>query len=757
MKKHKTCGFCEEHCGNEWCVTNEGNDLIIKDSKDIQKVLDFIANNDILAYDIETTGLNPRSDEVIGFGVSNTEEGFYVAHKSYNGDSLDTLVELNDCVKVLEALKSKKLLTWNGSFDTRFTKHYFKVNLINSIFSDGMLSKHTVDEERPFRLKEVAQRLYGSDAAEEQRLMKESIKNNGGSATEYFKADLELMAKYCIQDCILTAKIDGHYRDLIAKEGLSSFYANKEVCPMYKEVIIPMEDKGLNLDIRKISEAHVSITVDIEELEASIQADIAPLLDEFNKWFLWKEYPPRRSGSFAQAIAEYMQWNLPKTETGKYSITAKTLETVPDSDAKTFLQGGAYLDDELVQKIQMRMHNGHYLFNLSSKHHLKKLFFEKLEETPINTTDKGNPQVDHLFLLKMADKYDWVKNLIVYNKLNKIKSAYFDRYLENHENGKFYPSWFMHRTTSGRLGGDMMQMPRKLEEGHPLVLKYNNIIRDCIIAGEGRKLVGADYSSLEVVVFADDAGDEVLLDMIRNNQDFYSLTALGVHNLGHQYSADKKADNFLKKHKPELRQQAKAYSLGIRYGLKSFKLSKDLGIEQNEADQIVNKYYQSYPKLKQRMDELIQFAKEHGFVKSKGGRVRHLPLLKKLHYAHGDILENSLELWKKFNENPKKYQQMKYLAKQYRSMINNSLNFPIQSMAASITNRACIAIMREFKRLNLDAYICMQIHDEIVVNCADKDVDRVKKIMRYLMENVTKLSVPLNAEPEVGDCYGEIK
>ena len=118
---------------------------------------------------------------------------------------------------------------------------------------------------------------------------------------------------------------------------------------------------------------------------------------------------------------------------------------------------------------------------------------------------------------------------------------------------------------------------------------------------------------------------------------------------------------------------------------------------------------------------------------------------------------DSLKLWEKFADNPSKYSQMKYLAKQYKSSINNCLNFPIQSMAASITNRACIAATREFKRVGLDAYVCMQIHDEVVISCADKDVDRASRILQFCMENTTKLSVPLNADPEVGERYGDIK
>ena len=152
--------------------------MIIKNDNEIEQVIDWINFQDEIAFDIETTGLNTKKDEIIGFGVSNAEEGFYITHKSWGSDRLHKLVSTNKCVELLNALKAKKLLMWNGSFDSRFTLDYFGVDLIDSLYIEVMLLKHTVDEERPFQLKQVAKKLFGVEATEEQLLMKESIKNN---------------------------------------------------------------------------------------------------------------------------------------------------------------------------------------------------------------------------------------------------------------------------------------------------------------------------------------------------------------------------------------------------------------------------------------------------------------------------------------------------------------------------------------------------------------------------------------------------
>jgi len=163
----------------------------------------------------------------------------------------------------------------------------------------------------------------------------------------------------------------------------------------------------------------VDITKDIAKLEKQIQTLISPLLKEvFEPWYLWKTYPPRRTGPFAQSLCKYADLPLPLTGSGSgaFSLAGKALESLEDSIYKEFLQGGAYLPANIVKEIQLSMIDD-YMFNLSSKHHLKKLFFETLNEEPISKTAKGNPQVDDKFLDTMAEKYDWANLLRDFNKL----------------------------------------------------------------------------------------------------------------------------------------------------------------------------------------------------------------------------------------------------------------------------------------------------------------------------------------------------
>ena len=708
------------------------------------------------AYDIETTGLNVRKDEIIGFGISNGLKGFYFCHQYYENGEMKQALSKEECLVILRLLKKRKLIMWNGSFDIRFTYHFFDIDLTDSLYIEGMLGKHTIDEWFPFGLKEVGVKIYGDQEKKEQADLFESIKNNGGTKTQYYKADKDIMGKYCIQDCHLTFRLAFNFVTKMDKK-LEKFFFDDEVMPLYKNVTIPMELKGIPVDTKNLEKLQVDIQGDIAKLENQIQTLITPLLEKvFEPWYLWKNFPPRRTGPFAQALVKYANLSLPQTGSGAFSLSKKALESLEDSIYKGFLQenGTPYLPPEIVREIQLTMVEG-YMFNLSSKHHLKKLFFETLGEEPLSKTEKGNPQVDDNFLDSMANKYEWASLLRDYNKLNKIKGTYIDRILDGQESGIFYPSFQQHKTVSGRYGSDLQQLPRPLEENQAseLVRKYNNEIRKLFIAGENYVFIDSDYESLEPHVFAHVSGDERLKDIFRSGRDFYSTIAIATEKLN-GVSAVKSDKNYLGRVNKQLRQKAKAYSLGIPYGLEAYGLSKQLDIKQSDAKILISNYLEAYPDLKAWMKTTDDTVKKVGQVASEAGRVRHMPKAPKIWKGHHNYILDSLEIWKLFNDDVRKYNQVKFLRKEMINYLNNGKNFQIQSLAASITNRACIAIARELKRKGVDGHVCAQIHDQIIVRVPKSEAKQWQKTVQFLMENVYKLSLPLKAPAEIsGDFY----
>jgi DNA polymerase-1 len=440
-------------------------------------------------------------------------------------------------------------------------------------------------------------------------------------------------------------------------------------------------------------------------------------------------------------------------------LTAGNIEKMPDCRFKKIFLKQSRLNETEIHDVQSALFadsGQSYAFNILSKDHLKRLFFTKLKETPLSKTDKGNPQVDDEFLDLMAKKYSWCAKLRVYNRLTKINGTYVGRILDEQEGGIFYPSFAQHRTVSGRYGSDFQQLPRPLEAGQAdeIIIKYNNRIRKFFVSGEGFKFVDDDYESLEPHVFAHVSGDPKLIAIFEKGHDFYSTIAIDTEGL-EGVSADKKAPNYLGKVNKLARQKAKPYSLGICYGMSGYKLAFELGIEKDEAEQLVKNYLGAYPNLADWMQRSREFACANGYMRVETGRIRRFPELKRIYAEHGDEIFDSLALWKRYHDLPGKYEQMKELRRRAVNAVNNASNVQIQGLASSIVNRACIAIAKELK--GTEAYICAQIHDEIVVRCPDAMVPSVCEIVQRNMENVYKLSLKLKAVPSVGANLAEAK
>lgn len=683
--------------------------MILVDTYDkFQLAMEWLNGQETVAYDIETTGLNVRKDRIIGFGVSSGVDGFYVPMLTYD-KSLGQLVELGigeACIRqFLQTLTSKKLLCYNASFDLRFTKNALGVDLLPALHADVMLLKHTCDEEFPFGLKEVGEKIYGSEAVQAQEELKASIKANGGAAKEYFKASTDVIAKYCVADCNLTFRLFRHFGQQLKEQGLEKFFYDDEVMPLYKEVTIPMEEAGIQLDVPLLEQTRAEISADIVRIEQGIQEAITPHLSVFSTWFLNKDYPT-------------IVWTSKKP-----SAWTKKYQTQHD----------AWLAE-----------NAGYMFNLQSKHHLKKLFFDTLKETPLSRTPTGQPQVNEEFLDSMALKYDWAKRLIEFNKLNKIKSTYINRLIEDQEDGIVYPSYQQHRTVSGRYSSNFQQLPRQVEsESGELEAKYINTIRASITARPGNKLVVADFRQIEPRTFCHLSSDENLRNIFLSNKDFYSEIA--------------KMTEGLTEVSKEARQRAKAYALGIPYGMSGYKLKFQINTDDKTADKLVQNYLNAFPKLNEWIKNSKAQAKMLGRVNIEGGRVRHLLQCKELYDKYGSVIDDDLELYKRYHDYPAVYTKAKLDRKIYKNLVNNAVNVQVQGYAATILSRSTIAINRSLAKQGLKAKLVLSIHDELVYDTPEDELNEVCRTIQHFMETTTKLTVPLVAIPVIGDRYSQCK
>ena len=763
----------------------------VQDSETLKLLFQHINESDTLAVDTETSGLNPRKDKIVGWSVSGDEGiGFYLPTLVWNFDKgLLELQKIDD--KSTETIsrnlfklmveQNKKLVFHNASFDVQFIKNFFGIDLSRQIWVDTGLLVHTVYEEgafgfgNPFGLKSIAimnQEALGLDvekaANEEQIELKDSIKKNGGSVTkesfEIYKADLDILSKYASADTDLTLRICNLYLDKLKDEGLEKFFFEEEVMPIYREVTIPMEAYGVDLDNELIDKIHSEIVEDQKKNKEIVMKSLLAI-PEVKEWIVataMDNYPVSHKGNWAQNLVTRYSLPLPKSEkTGKYSLTAKYINELEDSNVKEFLLTG---DDTLIEdvekaRISMAMwkesNDGDYI-NIQSKKHLGEIVFGYMGIKPLKSgadTRSGRAKFDMNMVEVLAKDYPWAENLRVYNKLLKIKSTYVDRFRDRQEDGRYYFYFKQNGTVSGRYGSDAQQLPKPLEDGEdaPILMKYVNIVRAFLIAGKGRKVIDADYESLEPHCFASVSGDKGLQEIFEKNWDFYSTVAIKTEKL-EGVSADKSADNYLKKLDPIKRNTAKAYSLGIAYGMEAYALGRTLNVDQKTAQELVNGYLDGFPQLKEWRERSRQQVKEKGRIQNYVGRIRHLPRVKKVYDKFGDRMMD----WRFRKELEPTYgkDQVMKAYRDYRNGLNNCLNFQLQSLAAAVVNRAALGINRKAEELGIDARVQAQVHDQLIINCDEKDVEMFAPYVQEIMESTTKLpGVTLKAPPEIANNW----
>jgi DNA polymerase I-like protein with 3'-5' exonuclease and polymerase domains len=447
----------------------------------INLLIEHINQSDIIAYDTETDSLNPRKGSIVGWSISGGEGiGFYFPTQEWNPqtEQLEEYIiggkgahEITK--KLLPMLKGKKLVMHNASFDCRYTKNYYGVDLLEDLWVDTALLVHTVQEEGAgmgvFGLKPLAisiQKEIGLDVEEaankEQIELKESIKANGGSTTkenyEIYKADMAILSKYAAADTDLTLRVCNYFLQVLKEENLEKFFFEEEVMPLYKEVTIPMEELGVDLDIPLLEKTRDEITKDLEENKNIVIKSILAI-PEAKEWIVdtaLGTYRPSHKGTWAQNLVMLHALPLPRSAGGKYSLTKKAIEELEESNVKQFLLTGdlKLLDEMEVVRISMSMwkeeNEGEYL-NIQSKKHLGEIAFKYMGIKPLTQTKKGQDQFDMDMLEELSKTYEWAENLRIYNKLLKIKSTYIDRFLDNQEDGKYYFYFKQHGTVSGRI------------------------------------------------------------------------------------------------------------------------------------------------------------------------------------------------------------------------------------------------------------------------------------------------------------------
>lgn len=760
---------------------------------------------------------------MIGIGVSikpNEAVYFPIAYWDNPSQQLVTLVdeefERSFVEELCSILKTKKLVMHNGVFDIAVMYHSYGVNLIDALYADTILMKHTVDEERPFGLKDIAEQyktyigFTTEEAANQEQLdLKESVIANGGKWTkdqkDIYKADLSIIGKYCCADVDLTLKLFEFFASRLEEERLEEFFYDQEVMPLYRKATIPMKLKGVYVDVDYFKRLEKELESDIIKLTDSIfndvREDIRPMVEKI----LDEKVKETKTGRYAEGVLQYYNLPIPSNKkTGKPTLAKSALQslltTYPDHPAlKWLLHEGSENENSgprLSRDVRYAVKKAIFVdsnpdlpevFNLSSNAHLSWLIFDKYGEEPKSySRTTGEPQVDKNSL-ETYDHLPFIRKLLELKKEEKLLSTYVKPILESNVGGWIYPSMLQFGTTSGRYscagGLNLQTLPRfekpkrcsqgkcegKLKVVEPDLIHINTKCESCgheqrilngfmikkgFIAPPGYKIVNADFSSLEPRIFSWVSGDPGLKNVWKKGLDLYSQIAIDVFNLS-GVSAKESDPNYLKKKNPEYRQLSKVFTLAVPYGANEYRIAQLMKIEPEEAKDIINRYLDAYPKLKDyMMNQEIQ-ARSDGYVRTKFGRIRHLPECKRMYKEYRNTLYNKSSMKRYFGD-----EAGSKIYYEFRNALNNSKNFPIQATAAHVANAALIKLADSFEKHKIEGHIALQVHDEITCIVREDQANLVAELLQDAMENnfiTREIDIPIIAEPLIATNLADAK
>ena len=349
-------------------------------------------------------------------------------------------------------------------------------------------------------------------------------------------------------------------------------------------------------------------------------------------------------------------------------------------------------------------------FNLSSPKQLQVILFEKQAIPVIKKTPKGQPSTAEAVLQELAHDYELPAIIMEYRSCSKLKSTYTDALPQqiNAKTGRVHTSYHQAVAATGRLSSsnpNLQNIPIRSEEGRK--------IRQAFIAPEGKKIVAADYSQIELRIMAHLSNDDGLLNAFKHDEDVHKATAAEVFSVSiDEVSADQ-------------RRSAKAINFGLIYGMSAFGLAKQLKIGRGEAQTYIGKYFAKYPGVKTYMDETRAQAAEDGYVETLRGRRLYLPEIKSSNGMKRAGAERT------------------------------AINAPMQGTAADVIKQAMINVQQWLAGSDFDAAMIMQVHDELVFEVAESQLEAFCVEVKKQMEQATTLSVPLVVDVGYGDNWDE--
>ncbi|MFX3618045.1 MAG: DNA polymerase I [Sporolactobacillus sp.] len=393
-------------------------------------------------------------------------------------------------------------------------------------------------------------------------------------------------------------------------------------------------------------------------------------------------------------------------------VLAKMEYTGVKTSASTLRAMGGELEKTL-KVIEQEIHQMAGLsFNINSPKQLGEVLFEKLQLPVIKKTKTGYSTAADV-LDKLKGRHEIIDRILDFRQLGKLKSTYVEGLLKviNEKDGKIHTCYNQALTQTGRLSSvdpNLQNIPIRLEEGRK--------IRQAFLPSEpGWQIFSADYSQIELRVLAHIADDANLKQAFLDEMDIHTKTAMDVFGVTKQEVT------------PLMRRHAKAVNFGIIYGISDYGLSQNIGISRKEAGRFIEKYLESYPNVQKYMEEIVKKAHKDGFVTTLLNRRRYLPDIHSRNFNQRSFAERT------------------------------AMNTPIQGSAADVIKQAMIQMETRLKAEKLKSRMLLQVHDELIFEVPDEELDRMKQIVPDVMEHAVQLNVPLEVQCAFGPTWYDAK
>ena len=594
----------------------EFTSTLITHVSELNKVLDTLDENTIIAFDTETTGLDYDKDKLVGFSFSfNDKEAFYVPF-AHNYLGVPEQLSEKDAAQAMLKIFNSKVVGHNIKFDLHFVTRFLNDNSLN-VYADSMILAWLINPESALALDKLSDKLLNHKMV----AFKDTVKKG----ETFAGVELEDACKYAAEDAYITLKLFKLFNQKLELQSATHLIEESQNVEVpFIQTLLSMEKEGIKVD-----------------------------------------------GKFLEVFLVDVKETL--------TTLTKNIHELAGSE-----------------------------FNINSTKQLGVILFETLG-LPVGKKTKTGYSTDEKVLSSLKGSHEIIPLLLEYREVYKLYSTYIEPLLKlsnESEDSRVHTSFVQTGTATGRLSSknpNLQNIPARSELG----LK----IREAFVAPEGKKLIGIDYSQIELRLLAHFSEDAVLVDAFKHDKDIHMQTAIAL--FGEEEAASKRA-------------VAKTVNFGLLYGMGQKKLSDTLGIPTKEAKAIIEKYFESFPTVRTYFRSIVDYSKEYGYVQT---------LLKRRRYFD---YENATPMFKAAYE-------------------RESVNSVFQGSASDLIKLSMNKIHQFIKDENLNAKMLLQIHDELIFEVDEDEAETLGARFREIMENIMELNIPLKASMNIGDNWGELK